>query len=33
VSNTDTALSAAAARKGGGMDAVKAEQRGERAGA
>ena len=31
VSNTETALSAAAARKGGGMDAVKAEQRGERA--
>jgi enoyl-CoA hydratase len=29
VSNTETALSAATARKGGGMDRVKAEQRGE----
>jgi enoyl-CoA hydratase len=31
VSNTDTALNAAAARRDGGMEAVKAEQRGERA--
>jgi enoyl-CoA hydratase len=30
VSNTETALRAATARKGGGMDAVKAEQRGEK---